>query len=690
MTTSFRLIVRLVPLTFALAACGDNLPDFGDAGVGGGSDASEPVCERSRSAMEAARPLPTPLLVERYGKARPVALPVPRSELLPPLVTRPLRSVATPRGGDTARATRLHVLLITPSEEAPSFQAAQAAFERMAVPYEVLVSTTDDLTDAVLYGDGESCRYAGVVLSNSNLVYYDGESYMSSLSDEEWDRLGNYEVLCNAREAVWYAYPSIEFGLVESGTFNHDSGVVAALTSAGQEHFPYLVPELNVAIEHVYGYRSVIADSDTTTPLVETTTGDVLAAIHTRPNGTEVLAMTADSGTFSQHSQLLEFGIIDWLSRGLFIGKRRAYLAPHIDDLFLETDLYSPTDDPAVYRMTAADLADLRSWTSDLQTRLPSGSTFVTQMAFNGDGTQPSEYPDTSLADGMRAAEDEFYWINHTWDHANMDEMRSELAEVEIGRNCELAEDWQLSRWHCSEAVTPQVSGLDNPDAVAGMLAAGVRYVVSDTSITEELNAGNPGTNPSHNVGRRNPHDPALFQVPRYPTNIFFNCSNVAEEVGLYNQLYSEFWGKALTYQEILEVETDLALSYLLTYSVNPIMFHQANLRFWDNGQHSLYTDWVDLLVERYTALVDLPILGLDMTAIATVMQEREALDRCGVEVWRSADGTSLRLESTRACVVPITGLDAPAAGDVESYGGVPTTHVSLSECDSVDVSLPL
>jgi hypothetical protein len=97
----------------------------------------------------------------------------------------------------------------------------------------------------------------------------------------------------------------------------------------------------------------------------------------------------------------------------------------------------------------------------------------------------------------------------------------------------------------------------------------------------------------------------------------------------------------------------------------------------------------MDRLIERFTALVNLPIVGLEMSDVATVMKERAALDRCGVTATLSADRTSIHLESVGACVVPITGLDAPDAGEVQHYGGVATTHVVLTGCDARDIDLP-
>ena len=50
-----------------------------------------------------------------------------------------------------------------------------------------------------------------------------------------------------------------------------------------------------IPIRGVYGYFAQV-DGDGTVPILQSSGGAVLAAIHTRPDGTEVLVVTVDSG----------------------------------------------------------------------------------------------------------------------------------------------------------------------------------------------------------------------------------------------------------------------------------------------------------------------------------------------------------------------------------------------------------
>ena len=678
----------LAAITLITAACGGGDEDGPGAG---GADAA-PSCEERRA--EAARPSSFEdglVRIHAGGATRAIALAAPRSAPLPPVTSRPARVLRRrPADAPAASPVGLRLLLITPTEDRPSYQAAAAALQRIAVPHDVLLSGTDALDSALLYDESGACRYTGLILSHDGLGFDDGTGWKSSLSEDEWALLADYEASCGAREVIWYARPSAELGLSETSEFDDAATETMTLTDAGASFFPYLVRDAAIPVALVFGYRAAVAEPETTQAFFETASGGVLAAVHTRADDTEVLAITVDSGTESVHSQLLEFGVVDWVTRGLFIGKRRIYLSPQIDDVFLKSALWTDGGGESTYRMTADDVGHLLDWSGGLPARLPERSTFRIQLAFNGAGSQPALFPDQSLVTALRDAEDQFFWINHTWDHANLDGVDENTAQLEIAQNCDKAEEWDLTHFQCSEAVTPELTGLDNEDAVAGLLAAGVRHVVSDASKTETVDPDNPGSNPSPNAGRPNRHDPALLQIPRHPTSIFFDVSTVTEEVGLYNELYREYWGRDLTYDEIIDRDTELGLAYLLSYDVDPLMFHQANLRFWSaDGWHSLYTDWMDRLVERFTALVNLPIVGLEMSDIATVMKERAALDACGVTATLSADRKSIHLESVGACVVPITGLDAPDAGDVQHYGGVATTHVVLTGCDARDIDLP-
>lgn len=588
------------------------------------------------------------------------------------------------------------VLLLTATGEEPSFLAARDALDRIGVPYQPVVATEQEVTAALLTDDVAACHFSAVIFSTSGLGYYDPTTgWQSALSADEWARLADFELACDAREAIWYAWPSPELGLMYSASFAWDEPVDGVVREPG--FFGRVRPDAQIPYRYAAGYRAEILDPATTTALVEDARGGVLLAVHTAADGREALVSTVDSSPYLTHALLLEHDMIRWLTRGLFVGQKRAYLAPQIDDLFLDNDMWIPgvgNDGTEQFRISGADLDALVDWQAGLQDRLPAGSTFMTDLAFNGAGTYATEYPDQTLLAAALRAGPELTWLNHTWDHENMDLMTRAAARTEVASNCKRARALKLNGFACTDLVTPDMSGLTNAAAVRGIVDAGARYVVSDTSITEALRPENPGTNPSFNVGRVNPLDPRLYQIPRHPTNIFYDVATPEAQTDEYNAIYRAYYGRDLAYDEVLDKDAAFGLFYLLRGDIDPLMFHQANLGDYGGGR-SLYGDWIDAVAARYLTLSQAPVLTLSQVTIGQEMQARGRLDACGVAAAvveaepGAATARSLELTTAAACTVPVTGLAAAAYGKVSTYAGDPITAVPMSAGQVQLIPLP-
>ncbi len=617
------------------------------------------------------------------------------------LVTRNSGVQALALVGD--RRITQRILLLAATGDEPAYLAAKTALERVGVHYRALIARSEQLTAALLSNGASTCYFNGVVISTSGLGYWnptggDGTGrWESALTPAQWQQLAEFEVACSAREVVWYAYPGAEFGLAAGPAFDSNSAVDAHLTLDGQSQFVRVRDSATVPYRHAYGYRAAIADPATTKALVEANDGGVLVASHVGSDGRETLVSTVDASPYLTHAVLLEYDFVRWVTRTLFVGKKRAYLSAQIDDIFIDNDMWVVGEGnrgTTQFRITGADVTSLVAWQTGRRSAMPSGSTFITELAFNGVGTQTVLYPDTSLLTQGRVAGTNLTWLNHTWDHENLDSLSRSSVKTEVERNCTLAKNLRLNAFKCSDLVTPDMSGLGNPNAILGMLDAGARFVVSDTSITEALRPSNPGTNPTFNVGRPNPVNSRLYQVPRHPTSIFYDVAASATERDEYNFIYRSYFGRDLTYVEILDKDSEFGLYYLLQGDIDPLMFHQSNLaRYTDSSGRvrSLYADWIDAVVAKYLAYSDAPILTLGEAAIGNAMQERGQLNACGltttlVEV---AGVRNLELSSTRGCTVPITGLSAPIAGSVEVYAGEPTTSVVMLAGVPRTIALP-
>ncbi len=591
------------------------------------------------------------------------------------------------------------ILLLGATGEEPAYLAAKAALDRLGVPYRALIAANELVTGPLLSDGVSTCHYSGVIIGTSSLGYVTPSgAWASAMEPAEWQELADFEAACSAREVVWYGWPGAEFGLAPGPEFTSDAAVDAKLTVAGQNLFKRVKKTATIPYRHSYGYRATIADPTNTQALIQATDGSVLLATHTGADGRETMVSTVDSSPYLTHSIVLEYDFVRWVTRGMFIGQKRAYFGPQIDDLFLANDMWSTTlhaNDPATqYRIAGADLQAFASWQTARQAGLPAGSTFKTYLAFNGVGASTSEYADTSLLLAARNNASKLVWMNHTWDHENLDSMSRTDARIEVSKNCQRAFALGFQGFSCAELVTPDMSGLNNANAILGMLDAGVKYVVSDTSITAALRPGNPGTNPAFNVGRYNPINPRLYHLPRHPTSIFYDVSTPETESDEYNTIYRSYYGRDLSYDEILDKDSEFGLFYLLQGDIDPLMFHQANLRRYNPGAtaaRSIYGDWVDAVFAKYLAFFDAPILTLSQVQIGDAMQARGKFDACGLTatIVEGATTRSLELRATGGCTVPVTGLSAAAYGQVQNYAGEPTTSLAVGVGQVRTIPLP-
>jgi hypothetical protein len=543
----------------------------------------------------------------------------------------------------------------------------------MGTPYDVeIASAPGELTVDRLQQSNQG-RYQGIVLTTGNLAFSSGSSQQSALSDAEWQTLWSYEAAFRVRQVTWYTYPTADYGFGPAKEIDTSAApITASLTAAGAGVFAHVNAAAPVVLRDVWAYRAAPQDS-TTTPLLRTAAGDALAAIHTYPDGRENLAMTFDGNQFLVHSLQLAYDAINWVTRGLFLGERHVYMGVQVDDLFLDSDIW-PIDPPKTYRMTGHDLDATVAWQNARRAQ-PLTAGLRLDLAFNGEGTTSDYAPDT-LTPRATALQSEFKWISHTYTHQNLDAVSYALAHTELEQNLQVASALGLARFRGPNLVTPEISGLNHLPALQAMFDVGIRYLVSDTS-----RAGQD--NPTPNAGIYNIYQPAILEIPRRPTNLFYNVSTPAEWAGEYNEFYRTYWGRDLTYQEILGVESEALLRYLLRFDMDPWMFHQANLRAY-NASKTLLTDLLDVTITRYTALVNLPILSPEMNELGQRMADRMNYNAAGVRAIITP-GASLSITADRAARVPVTGLNAPIR---ETYGGQVIGYVDVQAGQTVTIPL--
>lgn len=488
----------------------------------------------------------------------------------------------------------------------------------------------------------------------------------------------------------------------------------------------------------------------TVTPLLQGKAADgtthSLIAACSFPNATpltgdnskrELLLATFDNNPYLLHSTTLSYGLLNWLTKGIMVGQRRSYIDPQIDDIGLPNDIFPYTleetwndasttpwtplpgcplgdTDPkkgttgCEYRLTGSDISKIVSWQNKVRGRANSsafrltlpynGTGFTTR--YGGEGLYPPDDEATwffnensfydTLTTNLMLYKSNFKWVSHTYDHQTMDVMGYDLALSEMTLNDKVRSKMSLPNYDKSVMVNPNISGLYNPEVMSALQAFGIKYLVSDTSKPTPPVGANcePGAwpLPSHNSGKPNCVNPAIYEVPRYPTSLYYNVSTPTEWATEYNHFYGvngilgSPWGRDLSYDEILDTTSDVLVSYLLNYDARPWMFHAANLRAYD-GTHSLLGDLLDATLVKYnTYYKNLPILSPHLKETGVLMQQRQVFNESSVKAVLKP-GSGIVLSASRndgqAVVVPLTGLSY--GSNTETYGGQVTSFITLS-----------
>ena len=468
-----------------------------------------------------------------------------------------------------SRPLNMAILVLAASGSEPSYGAIRAFLDRMGTPYEAVVLGKGERLPPL--DDGRTGRFQGVILATGNLGICDPDCH-SALSPADWARLDAYTAAYSVRTVSYFSFPEARYGLryraLGSGFVPLSESLVVRYTDEARPVFPDLRPEGGLAVSGAFVYAAdpVAAAGETTKPILAVggAPDAVAGVLHTKPDGREYLALTFDQSSNLRHTLLLNYGLLNWLTRGLFLGSRRVYLTPLADDLFLPNSLFSVSDagcapdqlivSPSVtfttncpkYRITGPELARIREWQTEWNSRYQTAAFRVT-LAYNGLGAKSSSAaaPDTLIEEAQRSSGD-FFWINHTYSHRNLDCYAASDTGVcrpatyeesldEIRANARVARDLGLLDDRLS-IVTPGISGLRNAAFLDALSAEGIRYLITDMSRAE----GIPAT-PNTGIGSGNGN---VLLVPRRPTNIFFNAFTADEGViGSQTDEYNHFFG---------------------------------------------------------------------------------------------------------------------------------------------------
>lgn len=623
----------------------------------------------------------------------------------------------------------LRLLVLTGNGTEPSFLAIQSFLNQIGIPHDdvILAPPGSGAVALPALNDATKGFYQGIILATGNLgVCNAGGVCGSALPDAGWMALDTYTATFGIRTLSYYTFPNARFGLSYTSALNTTTVATnATFTPAANTLFPYLNQShpLQVSGAYVYLATPVSATGEVTTPLLSLN-GATIAALHKKPDGREYLALTFDDNPNLLHSLALNYGLINWVTKGVFLGERHIYLTPQVDDLFIANELYStapgckptgflidPTSDLAAScptdQVSGMDLTALAQWQDKLHASAQTAG-FTTTLAFNGvgadDGNGGVDQTDDLVSAAMLHA-GSFFWVSHTYDHMNLDcynsvinsgvctladaaQSASEIdSNVQIGKLLRVKLDQQ-------SMVTPEISGLNNPNFIQTAVQRGIKYLIIDSS-TLIANPLPP------NTGLLNSISNSILMIPRRPTSIFYNvASQYPGDIGSLPDEYNYFYGPQglyrvggaggtpfytsnQTYAQILSHESDSLLMDMLRYKADPIMFHQSNLVRYDDI-NSLYMDLITQTLSKFSNLSNLPVISLSQADIGLLYQQRMEYNASGVQaIWRPGSPATVTLTAMRTATVPITGFCQSAC---ESYGGQTIAHVPVPAGQTVTV----
>ncbi len=539
-------------------------------------------------------------------------------------------------------------------------------------------------------------------------------------SDDWWslplptrEVIAAYERNFGVRQVTWYSIPEPSHnGLVcahvDPACAAPNSGIPGPkdihMTEAGQAVFPYVQPDAELEMvamsEYTYGYpaTSTVTTTLQITPLFLDEDGNIAMAIFRPGDGREHLVFTWSSyypamPPTNVHARVLPYGVINWATKGIFLGERHVYFVPQPDDVFAwgdgwDTESQTIVEDVKVHRLTPIDLDNLVAWMDNLRANVPNAADFKMEMPFNGQGTEEDRdnYPGTPLGEVLTDTltakalelENEFIWLNHTYSHEDLNNAGYGLSHKEIADNNSLAEFLAFTDYTTTTLLTGAYSGLQNPQVITAAYELGVRYILANASVVPTY------TNPSPNTGIPHPLNPEILLVPRHANNIFYFTVTPQDETEYYNLVYTQ---TTKTYGEIIDAITNQSLENLLDFNVNATMFHMNNIIAynWPTSTNTILSDFVESLYGKYNALYNnnVPILSLRTQEIGEKMWERMAYDASGLSaVWTCGDSITLTVTDTAR--IPITGINSDLAVYTETYAGQNISYFDLNANNTV------
>ncbi|MGA2010099.1 MAG: hypothetical protein ABSH51_06150 [Solirubrobacteraceae bacterium] len=556
------------------------------------------------------------------------------------------------------RGVEMRIALLGLTGDEPSIGAWQIALRRTGAAFDTFALTRPRhrrwLIDAL-----RAARIQAVIVDGTHVL----DETLSSGQRSAFDELAAAHA---CRRLIADAYPGPRLGLHPPPWAGPLDGLSATVTATGRRVFKYLTGQLAMQAGS-WGYPSLPISSARFDTLLAMPDGAALLGIHRRADGGEEMIQAFAANAEQSHAQLLRPGQLRWITRGTHLGCERHFLALHVDDVLLanhswnEVTHASDTVQGTAARMTAGDAQRAADWSRSRGLRL--------DLACNGSGhARHATLGGDRLLSALLRERDTFGWLNHTYEHLDLDRLPFAAVCAEIERNV----DWARrvgAPLETGSLVTGAHTGLanlaaapprpENPALAAALQARGISVIACDASRPYRNRAGTV-TEPGEpfSVG-------SALAVARHPSRLPFDAMTPAQAMDRLR--CTGVVDRSSTWKQIVSAEATRIFNAMLSNDPRPHYAHQSNLI----GGDALLYQLVDAVLRRHRAAVTatMPIVAPAFAEIGEWTRNwlafRAALGVGAISAYTDGATVTIVNRTTAAVAVPLTGVRAGAL-----YGG--------------------
>lgn len=279
----------------------------------------------------------------------------------------------------------------------PSLSEAKKALQSIGMPYDVITLTKNGAIIStaplqLLNADG-SGKYYGVITTSGELAFEaNNGNWDTALTPSQWEDLKTYEAQFSVRRVSLYTYPSDLIGAQAIPGRENGNPNYLIFTSLATPHASGFQLSAKPPLVGTWLYPARITNSALAKSFMLFKDSTVASVTAKYTDGREQLHFFFDQSIYIQGSVIIAPIWIKWLSRNAYIGKRRLYLEPQIDDMFLSAGLWDPATQTAPedgsrdYRVKNNDVQTLIDFQNNYLRPTSTNPNFRLEIAYNGEG----------------------------------------------------------------------------------------------------------------------------------------------------------------------------------------------------------------------------------------------------------------------------------------------------------------